>query len=68
MSARPQRTPGEAATLVAYRAARVNITSLAVLIAINFGIGLLPGAAISWQAHLGGGIVGWLSGQSFARR
>lgn len=47
-----------AATLVAYQAARVNITSLAVLIAINFGIGLLPGAAISWQAHLGGMIVG----------
>lgn len=47
-----------AATLVAYRAANVNITSLAVLIAINFGIGLLPGAAISWQAHLGGMVVG----------
>ncbi|WP_025133363.1 rhomboid family intramembrane serine protease [Leucobacter sp. PH1c] len=47
-----------AATLVAYRAARVNVTSLAVLLAINFGIGLIPGAAISWQAHLGGMIVG----------
>ena len=47
-----------AATLVADRAANVNITSLAVLIAINFGIGLLPGAAISWQAHLGGMVVG----------
>lgn len=47
-----------AATLVAFRAANVNITSLAVLIAINFGIGFLPGASISWQAHLGGMIVG----------
>lgn len=47
-----------AATLVAHRAANVNITSLAVLIAINFGIGLLPGASISWQAHLGGMVVG----------
>ena len=47
-----------AATLVAFRASRVNVTSLAVLIAINFGIGLLPGANISWQAHLGGMIVG----------
>ena len=46
------------ATLVAFRAARVNVTSLAVLIAINFGIGLIPGAAISWQAHLGGMVVG----------
>jgi membrane associated rhomboid family serine protease len=47
-----------AATLVAFRAARVNITSLAVLVAINFAIGLLPGASISWQAHLGGMVVG----------
>ncbi|MFV0434090.1 MAG: rhomboid family intramembrane serine protease [Leucobacter sp.] len=47
-----------AATLVAYKAANVNITSLLVLIAINFGIGLLPGANVSWQAHLGGIIVG----------
>lgn len=47
-----------AATLVTMRAARVNITSLAVLIAINFAIGFIPGAAISWQAHLGGMVVG----------
>lgn len=46
------------ATLIALRAARVNFTSLAVLIAINFGIGFLPGTSISWQAHLGGMIVG----------
>ena len=47
-----------AATLVAYKAANINIRSLAVLIAINFGIGFLPGAAISWQAHLGGMLIG----------
>ena len=47
-----------AATLVAFRAARANVTSLAVLIAINFGIGLIPGTSISWQAHLGGMVVG----------
>lgn len=47
-----------AATVVAYRAARINVTSLVVLIAINFAIGLMPGAAISWQAHLGGMVVG----------
>ncbi|MBP1326573.1 membrane associated rhomboid family serine protease [Leucobacter exalbidus] len=46
------------ATLVAARAARVNVTSLLVLVAINFGIGLIPGANVSWQAHLGGLIVG----------
>ncbi|WP_200330789.1 rhomboid family intramembrane serine protease [Leucobacter sp. L43] len=47
-----------AATLVTMRAARVNVTSLAVLIAINFAFGLIPGAQISWQAHLGGMVVG----------
>lgn len=47
-----------AAMLVAMRAQRVNITSLAVLLAINFAIGFIPGVNISWQAHLGGMIVG----------
>jgi len=49
------------ATLVAYRAHRVNVTSLAVLIGINFAIGLIPGASISWQADLGGMVVGALA-------
>lgn len=47
-----------AATVLAYRAANINVTSLIVLIAINFAIGFMPGAAISWQAHLGGMVVG----------
>ena len=50
-----------AATLLAMKAARINMTSLAVLIGINFAIGLVPGARISWQAHLGGMIVGALT-------
>ncbi|GAB2571737.1 rhomboid family intramembrane serine protease [Leucobacter ruminantium] len=50
-----------AATLVAFRAARANVTSLAVLIGVNFAIGLIPGASISWQAHLGGMVVGALT-------
>lgn len=49
------------ATMVALKASQANITSLAVLIGINFAIGLLPGASISWQAHLGGMIVGALT-------
>lgn len=48
------------ATLVAYRAHRVNVTSLAVLIGINVAIGFLPGASISWQAHIGGMLIGAL--------
>ncbi|GAA1314175.1 rhomboid family intramembrane serine protease [Leucobacter albus] len=47
-----------AATVVAFRSMNVNATSLIVLLAINFGIGFMPGASISWQAHLGGMIVG----------
>lgn len=50
-----------AATFVALKANRVNVTSLAVLIGINFAIGLVPGASISWQAHLGGMIIGALT-------
>lgn len=49
------------ATLVAMKASNVNVTSLAVLIGINFAIGFMPGAAISWQAHLGGMVVGALT-------
>ena len=37
------------------------MTSLAVLIGINFAIGFIPGAAISWQAHLGGMLIGALT-------
>lgn len=46
------------ATLVGLRVMNANITTLAVLLAINFAIGLQPGSQISWQAHLGGLIVG----------
>ena len=47
-----------AATVVAYRAANVNVTSLVVLIGINIAIGFMPGTTVSWQAHLGGALVG----------
>ncbi len=50
-----------AATVVAFRAMNTNVTSLLVLLAINFGIGFMPGANVSWQAHLGGMVVGALA-------
>lgn len=50
------------ATLVAYRAARVNVVSLLVLVGINFAIGFMS-SGISWQAHLGGLVVGALAMQ-----
>lgn len=50
-----------AGTLVAFRAANLNVLSLGVLIAVIFGMGFLPGSSVSWQAHLGGLIVGALT-------
>ena len=47
-----------AATLVVYRRMNINITGLAVVLGLNLLIGFLPGMHISWQAHLGGMIVG----------
>ncbi|MDA3147068.1 rhomboid family intramembrane serine protease [Leucobacter sp. UCMA 4100] len=46
------------AMFVGLRSVNVNVTSLGVLLAINFAIGLQPGSQISWQAHLGGMLVG----------
>lgn len=50
------------AFVVIQRRFGVNLTQLYVLLAINLAIGFLPGANISWQAHLGGLIGGALVG------
>ncbi|GAA1957363.1 rhomboid family intramembrane serine protease [Agromyces allii] len=39
-----------------------NMTQLYILLAVNLAIGFIPGANISWQAHLGGLIGGALVG------
>lgn len=48
------------ATFVVGRALGGNMTSLVVMLGINFAIGFMPGMSISWQAHLGGLIGGAL--------
>lgn len=50
------------AFVVIQRRFGVNLTQLYVLLAINLAIGFLPGANISWQAHLGGLLGGALVG------
>lgn len=44
-----------------------NVTAIAVLLGLNLVITFLPGSGISWQAHIGGGLVGALVGLVFAR-
>ncbi|MFV0373485.1 rhomboid family intramembrane serine protease [Microbacterium sp.] len=44
-----------------------NVTAIAVLLGLNLVITFLPGSNISWQAHIGGGLVGALVGFVFAR-
>ncbi|MFF2631323.1 rhomboid family intramembrane serine protease [Microbacterium sp. NPDC058021] len=45
----------------------VNVTAIAILLGLNLVITFLPGSGISWQAHIGGGLVGALVGFIFAR-
>ncbi|MCT9819454.1 rhomboid family intramembrane serine protease [Microbacterium sp. W1N] len=55
------------AMLVIGRHIGANVTAIAVLLGLNLVFTFLPGSNISWQAHIGGGLVGALVGLIFAR-
>jgi len=55
------------ALLVIGRHIGANITSIAVVLGLNLVITFLPGSGISWQAHIGGLVVGALVGFIYAR-
>jgi len=44
-----------------------NAVQLLVIIGLNLVIGFLPGTNISWQAHVGGVLAGFVTGFVFAR-
>lgn len=44
-----------------------NVTGIVVILGINLVLGFLPGARISWQAHVGGLVIGALVAFIFAR-
>lgn len=55
------------ALIVIGRHIGANIAGIAVVLGINLLIGFLPGANISWQAHVGGLLVGLLVAFIFTR-
>ena len=55
------------ALIVIGRHIGANIGGIAIILAINLAIGFIPGFNISWQAHVGGLVVGALVGLIFAR-
>ena len=55
------------ALLVIGRHIGANIGGIAIILAINLAIGFIPGFNVSWQAHVGGLVVGALVGLIYAR-
>ncbi|MDJ1114052.1 rhomboid family intramembrane serine protease [Microbacterium dauci] len=55
------------AMLIIGRNLGVNVIPILVLLGINLVFSFLPGAGVSWQAHIGGGLVGLLLGWIFSR-
>lgn len=55
------------ALLVIGRHIGANIAGIAIVLAINLAIGFVPGFNVSWQAHVGGLVVGAAIGFIFTR-
>lgn len=55
------------ALLVIGRHIGANIAGIAVVLGINLAIGFVPGFNVSWQAHVGGLVVGLVVGFIFTR-
>ena len=55
------------ALLVIGRHIGANIAGIAIILGINLVIGFLPGANVSWQAHVGGLVVGSIVAFIFTR-
>lgn len=55
------------ALLVIGRHLGANIAGIAIVLGINLVIGFIPGFNVSWQAHVGGLVVGLLVGFIFTR-
>jgi len=56
-----------AAFFVIQRSLGYNAVQLLVVMGLNLVVGFLPGTAISWQAHVGGIVLGLLTGLVFAQ-
>ncbi|MFB8387664.1 rhomboid family intramembrane serine protease [Microbacterium sp. NPDC055910] len=55
------------ALIVIGRHIGLNIAGIAVILGVNLAIGFIPGFNVSWQAHVGGLVVGLLVGFIFTR-
>ncbi|MGN8050324.1 rhomboid family intramembrane serine protease [Curtobacterium sp. 22159] len=56
-----------AAFFVIQRSLGYNAVQLLIVMGLNLIVGFLPGSQISWQAHLGGIVLGFVTGFVFAR-
>ena len=55
------------ALIVIGRHIGANIAGIAIVLAINLAIGFVPGMGVSWQAHVGGLVVGLIVGFIYIR-